>query len=101
MAAFLVTAVSGLVLTVPQALIPFFGIPLLEWRTVHKWSALVLTAALVVHLVANRRRSARWSARLRRPAGPPRSAGCRSQPRCKRMPGHKTPPKNPKNGCPI
>ena len=74
MAAFLVTAVSGLVLTYPQALIPFFGIPLLEWRTVHKWSALVLTAALVVHLVANRRRLGEMVARLRRPAGPPRSA---------------------------
>ena len=56
--AFLVTAVGGLVLSFPARLTPAFGMSLLQWRTIHKWSALVLTVAVVVHLVVNRRRVA-------------------------------------------
>jgi hypothetical protein len=68
-----VTAVSGLVLSFPASLVPVFGVSLLEWRTVHKWGALVLTAAVVAHLVANRRRLGDLIVRLWRPAGPPQA----------------------------
>jgi hypothetical protein len=68
-----VTAVSGLVLSFPASLVPVFGVSLLEWRTIHKWGALVLTAAVVAHLVANRRRLGDLIVRLWRPAGPPQA----------------------------
>jgi hypothetical protein len=69
--AVLATAVSGLVLSYPASLIPVFGVSLLEWRTIHKWSALVLAVAVVAHLVANRRRLGAMIVRLWQPAGPP------------------------------
>ena len=65
--AFVATAVSGLVLYLPGRLAGLFGIGLLEWRTVHKWSALLLTAAVVVHLVVHRRRVGQMVVRLWRP----------------------------------
>jgi hypothetical protein len=72
--AVLAIAVSGLVLSYPASLIPVFGVSLLEWRTIHKWSALVLAVAVVAHLVANRRRLGAMIVRLWRPAGPPEAA---------------------------
>jgi hypothetical protein len=72
--AVLATVVSGLVLSYPESLIPVFGVSLLEWRTIHKWSALVLAVAVVAHLVANRRRLGAMIVRLWRPAGPPEAA---------------------------
>jgi DMSO/TMAO reductase YedYZ molybdopterin-dependent catalytic subunit len=68
--AFVATAVSGLVLYMPGRLLPVFGISLLEWRSVHSWSALVLTVAVVAHFVVNRRRVGEMVVRLWRPAGP-------------------------------
>ena len=68
--AFLATTLSGLVLSYPQSLIPVFGISLLEWRAIHKWSALVLTGAVIVHLVLQRRRLGALIARLWQPAEP-------------------------------
>jgi hypothetical protein len=56
------------VLSYPQSLIPVFGTSLLEWRAIHKWSALVLTAAVIVHLVLQRRRLGALIARLWQPA---------------------------------
>jgi hypothetical protein len=67
--AFVLTALSGLVLYVPGR-IPALGISLLEWRAVHNWSALVLTAAVAAHIVLNRRRVGEMLARLVRPAPP-------------------------------
>ena len=52
----MLTVVSGLVLAFPGRLLPVFGIALLTWRSVHEWSALAFTAAVVVHLVLNRSR---------------------------------------------
>ena len=71
---FVLTAVSGLVLYVPGRLLPAFGISLLTWRSIHEWSALVLTVAVAVHLVLHRRRVGEMVARLARPARPPRTA---------------------------
>ena len=68
--AFVVTALSGLVLYMPGRLLPVFGISLLDWRAVHEWSALVLTVAVVAHLVLNRQRVGEMVVRLWRPAGP-------------------------------
>ena len=65
---------SGLVLSFPTALTPVFGISLLEWRTIHKWSALVLAAAVVAHLVMNRRRFAALVAGWWRPDAMPQGA---------------------------
>ena len=89
--AFVLTALSGLVLYTPGRLLPVFGLTLLEWRTVHLWSALVLTAAVVTHVVAQpppRRPSARAPGSARRLApgpAPARSPSshrpCRSAPR--------------------
>ena len=72
--AFAVTALSGLVLYRPVQLLPAFGISLLTWRSVHDWGALVLTAAVVVHLILHRRRVGQMLAGLARPAGSPQSA---------------------------
>jgi len=55
MVAFIVTALSGLVLYVPGRLLPAFGISLLAWRAVHEWGALVLTVSVAVHLILHRR----------------------------------------------
>ena len=66
--AFLASALSGLVLSYPASLIPVFGISLLEWRSIHKWSSLVLVAAVVAHLVLQRHRLSAMIARLWRPA---------------------------------
>ena len=52
------TAVSGLVLAFPAKLLPVFGTSLLAWRSLHEWSALAFTAAVVAHLVLNRSRIA-------------------------------------------
>ena len=71
--AFLVTAAGGIVLSFPATLTPVFGVSLLEWRTIHKWSALVLTVAVVVHLVVNRRRFAALIAGWWRPGTPPQA----------------------------
>jgi DMSO/TMAO reductase YedYZ molybdopterin-dependent catalytic subunit len=68
--AFVVTALSGLVLYMPGRLLPVFGISLLDWRAVHEWSALALTVAVAAHLVLNRRRVGEMVVRLWRPAGP-------------------------------
>jgi sulfoxide reductase catalytic subunit YedY len=74
MVAFVLTAVSGLVLYVPGRLLPAFGISLLTWRAIHDWSALVLTVAVAVHLVLHRRRVGEMVARLARPPRAPRTA---------------------------
>ncbi len=71
--AFVLTALSGLVLFMPGRLLPALGISLLMWRTIHEWSALVLTAAVVAHLVLQRRRAVEMVARLVRPVGPGRT----------------------------
>ena len=71
--AFASTAVSGLVLYVPGRLIPVFGISLLTWRDIHEWSALVLTAAVVTHIVLKRRRVAEMFARPARTTGAPQA----------------------------
>ena len=78
--AFVLTAVSGLVLYVPGRLLPAFGISLLTWRSIHEWSALVLTVAVAVHLVLHRRRVGEMVARLARPAPPPRTAATSAGP---------------------
>jgi DMSO/TMAO reductase YedYZ molybdopterin-dependent catalytic subunit len=67
--AFLVTAVSGLVLYIPGQLLPVFHGSLLGWRSVHDWSAMVLTATVVVHVALNRRRVGELFSRLLRPDG--------------------------------
>ena len=72
--AFVVTALSGLVLYRPVRLLPAFGISLLTWRPIHDWGALVLTAAVIVHLILHRRRVGQMIAGLARPARPPQSA---------------------------
>ena len=56
MVAFVITALSGLVVYRPVQLLPAFGISLLTWHSIHDWGALVLTAAVIVHLVLHRRR---------------------------------------------
>lgn len=68
--AFLLTAVSGLVFYMPGRLLPVFGISLLAWRAIHEWSALVLTAAVVVHVALNGHRIGQLFARPAQPAGP-------------------------------
>ena len=68
--AFVVTAVGGLVLYMRGRLVGLSGVSLLEWRTIHKWSALALTVAVVAHLVLNRRRVGQLFVGLWRPAGP-------------------------------
>jgi DMSO/TMAO reductase YedYZ molybdopterin-dependent catalytic subunit len=70
-AAFVATALSGLVLYMPGRLLPVFGASLLEWRAVHEWSALVLTVAVVAHIALNRRRVGQLIVGVWRPAGPP------------------------------
>ncbi len=72
--AFVLTALSGLVLYVPGQLLPAFGISLLTWRTIHEWSALALTTAVVVHIALNRRRVGEMLARLVQPAAPSQTA---------------------------
>jgi len=71
--AFVATVLSGIVLWAPVQLGSTFGIGLLEWRTIHKWGAAALTAAVLVHVVLHRRRVVEMIARLARPA-PPRPA---------------------------
>ena len=66
-AAFVVTAVTGLVLYAPGRLLPVVGQSLPAWRTVHLWSALVLTLAVVTHVVINRRSVGGLVVRLFRP----------------------------------
>ena len=73
--AFVVTAFSGLVLYRPVQLLPAFGISLLTWRSIHDWGALVLTTAVVVHLVLHRRRIGQMIAGLARPARSPQGRG--------------------------
>jgi len=68
--AFLVTAVSGLVIYDPGRLLPLVGHSLPQWRTVHLWSSLALTAAVVIHIAVNRRSIGRLVAGLVRPAQP-------------------------------
>ena len=72
--AFVLTALSGLVLYIPGQLLPVFGLSLLTWRAIHEWSALVLTAAVVAHIVLNRRRVAEMLVRLVQPTGAPQTA---------------------------
>ena len=74
MVAFVITALSGLVLYRPVQLLPAFGISLLTWRSIHDWGALVLTAAVIVHLILHRRRVGQMIAGLARPARSPQSA---------------------------
>jgi DMSO/TMAO reductase YedYZ molybdopterin-dependent catalytic subunit len=69
--AFVVTALSGVVLYRPVRLLPAFGISLLTWRPIHDWGALVLTAAVIVHLILHRRRVGQMIAGLARPARSP------------------------------
>ncbi len=80
--AFVVTALSGLVLYMPGRLVPVFGISLLTWRAVHERSALALTAAVVAHIVLNRRRVGEMLARLVRPT----AASQRAAPAAPRRP---------------
>ena len=72
--AFVVTAVSGLVLYLPGQLLPVFHGSLLAWRSIHDWSALVLTAAVVLHVALNRRRVVEMFSRLLRPSGSTQSS---------------------------
>ena len=72
--AFVLTALSGLVLYLPGQLLPVFGLSLLTWRAIHEWSALVLTVAVVAHIVLNRRRVGEMLARLVRPTAAPQTA---------------------------
>ena len=72
--AFVVTALSGLVLYRPVRLLPAFGISLLTWRPIHDWGALVLTVAVTVHLILHRRRVGQMIAGLARPARPTQCA---------------------------
>jgi DMSO/TMAO reductase YedYZ molybdopterin-dependent catalytic subunit len=73
MVAFVITALSGLVLFRPVQLLPAFGISLLTWRSIHDWGAMVLTAAVVVHLILHRRRVGQMIAGLARPERSPRT----------------------------
>ncbi len=68
------TALSGLVLTYPRSFIPIFDVSLLEWRSIHKWSALVLTVAVIAHLLVNRRPLTALIARLWQPSEPRQAA---------------------------
>ena len=72
--AFVITALSGLVVYRPVQLLPAFGISLLTWRSIHDWGALVLTAAVIVHLILHRRRVGQMIAGLARPPRPPQNA---------------------------
>ena len=72
--AFCITALSGLVLYRPVQLLPAFGISLLTWRSIHDWGALVLTAAVIVHLVLHRRRVGQMIAGLAQSPRSPQSA---------------------------
>ena len=74
MVAFVITALSGLVVYRPVQLLPAFGISLLTWRSIHDWGALVLTAAVIVHLVLHRRRVGQMIAGLVRPERSPQPA---------------------------
>ncbi len=75
-AAFVATAVSGLVLFSPAKLLPDFGGSLGQWRTIHEWGAVALVAAVVAHVVLHRRRFAQLLATLWAPAdGAPREGG--------------------------
>jgi DMSO/TMAO reductase YedYZ molybdopterin-dependent catalytic subunit len=67
-AAFVATAVSGLVLFAPAKLLPVFSGSLGQWRTVHEWSAVALVVAVVAHVVLHRRRFAQLLAMLWAPA---------------------------------
>jgi DMSO/TMAO reductase YedYZ molybdopterin-dependent catalytic subunit len=73
MVAFVITALSGLILYRPVQLLPAFGISLLTWRSIHDWSALVLTAAVIVHLILHRRRVGQMVSGLVRPERPPQN----------------------------
>ena len=73
MVSFVITALSGLILYVPVQLLPVFGLSLLTWRAIHEWAAVVLTAAVIVHLVLHRRRIGQMIAGLARPAPSPRA----------------------------
>ena len=74
MVTFVLTALSGLVLYRPVRLLPAFGISLLTWRSIHEWGALLLTVAVIVHLVLHRRRVGQMIAGLARPARSPQTA---------------------------
>ena len=74
MVAFVITALSGLVVYRPVQLLPAFGISLLTWRSIHDWGALVLTAAVIVHLVLHRRRVGQMISGLVRPERSPQPA---------------------------
>ena len=75
--AFVLTAASGLVMLLPGWFISVsasgypsvFGVPLFDWRAIHKWSALILTVAVLAHLVLNWRAVAEMVSRLARPGG--------------------------------
>ena len=73
MVSFVITALSGLILYVPVQLLPVFGLSLLTWRAIHEWAAVVLTAAVIVHLVLHRRRIGQMIAGLARPERSPRA----------------------------
>jgi DMSO/TMAO reductase YedYZ molybdopterin-dependent catalytic subunit len=78
--AFVLTALSGLVLYMPGRLLPAFAVSLLTWRAIHDWSALVLTAAVVVHIVLHRRRVGQMIAGPARPARSPQAAAAAVSP---------------------
>jgi DMSO/TMAO reductase YedYZ molybdopterin-dependent catalytic subunit len=79
-AAFVATAVSGLVLFAPAKLLPVFSGSLGRWRTVHEWGAAALVVAVVAHVALHRRRFAQLLAMLWTPAdgAPRRGAAVRS-----------------------
>ena len=58
----------------PGQLLPAFGISLLTWRAIHEWAAVVLTAAVIAHLILHRRRVGQMIAGLARPARTPDNA---------------------------
>ena len=55
-ASFVVTVATGVFLIFPGRLVPLLGVNLLTWRSVHEWSAVVFSVAVVAHLVLNWRR---------------------------------------------
>ena len=83
--AFVATTVSGLVLFAPGRLLPVLGSSLHEWRAIHEWGAVVLAAAVVVHVVVHRRRFAQLLDALWRPAESPRARVAAAAPRERSM----------------
>ena len=101
MVAFVITALSGLVVYRPVQLLPALGMSLLTWHSIHDWGALVLTAAVIVHLVLHRRRVGQMISGLVRPERSPQSA-CRRRTLDRRTPrrqSRRRPPTRSRAAC--